>query len=82
MPLPKAPTKPATLLDPKSPAIELAQRRPVSGRSPVQPVALKPALAPAEMRRAELPAPDPGLTLVESRTPARQDRRGAAFHQR
>jgi len=78
MPLPKAPSKPATLLDPKSPAIELAQRRPVPGRSPVQPVALKPAVVAPELRRGDPQSPDPGLILVESRAPAAVPRRGKA----
>ncbi|SPE24421.1 conserved hypothetical protein [Burkholderiales bacterium] len=72
MPLPKAPSKPATILHPTAHDTAAApDRRPAPGRSPAEPVPLKPVETSADAR----------LTLVETRPPlaeARRSRRQAS----
>ncbi len=69
MPLPKAPSKPATLLDP---TVRTAAplRRTAPEPAPHEPSSLKPPIAPAETRSG-----DAKLILVESRPPAPARRR-------
>jgi len=69
MPLPKAPSKPATILDPASRnTAAVPVRRALAERAPVAPIPIKPAEVMA----------DPRLTLVETHPPSDRDRRKKA----